>query len=651
MSTDTLNTGIGVDIATLSMLCHVESDVVEDIVRQYEENGAEVTTEQLQHVLSNERNRAKLFRRVAQMRGRSVEGLPETCAPIENFATYLTGGTTSAGFFEVVGDNVAENVSKDTWLSWKRRAIDSGCAKTFVEAVIQEKPAVTSYEEFIQYVADYADKTNAEDAYLAKIAARDLEKLRRDDCPAKTLADAIRRTYNTTAVTTEELCEELRDCKELRLHIYDNIIFSLIIQIEASFVAEGVRNCLERWATSPVVQSIVDQYLASLGVTQDDYEENFQALIDALPDMYRNEDSPDVWKAYKSVEIIKQNTHGEDYDCTKDVFDNDEDASEFCARTQVYVDNGVPQQAAVAQASEDVLAMQDEDVRSGLNPEEFFMKAASLAGRAVQYRYNISDNMERTFRESLGDYADVYDANRERAAAKRAAMAESAKSTIGNLRNKVSRVSLDKSDYGDVADSEENIGLSVKEEARMKRAEYKRQEALNREELAHQERIERDEMNKQARLDRYQEKLDNRGQSRMRNDPRMRNNTGYGNSGYGMNGYGGYNSYGGYNQRGGMFGRRGGMGGYGGYSGYGGYGRGGNFAPRIPTIVIAILINLVIGLLFWVMFKGVKASFATVGLIIATFGFARKQMREPNAIPMIIVGYILVVLAPVIFRG
>lgn len=70
-----------------------------------------------------------------------------------------------------------------------------------------------------------------------------------------------------------------------------------------------------------------------------------------------------------------------------------------------------------------------------------------------------------------------------------------------------------------------------------------------------------------------------------------------------------------------------------------------NFAPQIPVFVMAILIHLVVGLLTFIIFGGLKTAFVIVGLALATFGFIRKQVDEPNSIPMIALGYVITVIA------
>lgn len=74
---------------------------------------------------------------------------------------------------------------------------------------------------------------------------------------------------------------------------------------------------------------------------------------------------------------------------------------------------------------------------------------------------------------------------------------------------------------------------------------------------------------------------------------------------------------------------------------FGTYNTRNDFAPHIPMEFLVCGINVIIALLCLLIFKGSTGLFCCIGLGIACFGFLRKKFNEENAIPMILIGYIV----------
>lgn len=68
-----------------------------------------------------------------------------------------------------------------------------------------------------------------------------------------------------------------------------------------------------------------------------------------------------------------------------------------------------------------------------------------------------------------------------------------------------------------------------------------------------------------------------------------------------------------------------------------------NFSPQIPAWLMATGINVIIGLLVWLIFGQTSAIFTAVGLVISTVGFLKQKHNEPNAGVTIVIGYGLAV--------
>lgn len=599
---DTANKFTG-DYSSLSFRCNVEPDVLDAIVKAYEKANPNPSVTDLETGLNTEKSRATMFACYFAMQSgipaKTVREHITPCPVSMNYEAYASvlqeAISPSHGFFEVTDEsgitasNVKNEVPEERKNDYRERALNNGYPEELVERAIEQMTdSITIYSQFEHLMEKIVDadiekekEQKAGNARLMKAIRNDLQKLWNDRNIVSTCATALYNTYNTTAVSPAELCEELRGSEDLKLDVYREPIYSITHQVKRPFVANAVNACLAKWENSPVITGIINNYLDSTGVPESEREANKKSLLGFLPDNIRNQTAPDVWKQYQAVCIITGRNLGADADASDDIFSTQESATDFAARMESYIDDGVPYDAAQRQAVEDHYQDMPEEERISI-----FGQAGKFVGKAIKFKYDAADSFNSLVERSLGDKAPMYFEHREEIQARKQEMKR------------------------------------IKQENKVAIQQAKLERKLE------QIKEPKEEMPREPKQ--HAPMGNGFGNARY---PDTRYNTGY-NQG-GMFGRGGYN-------QGGMFGRSNYGGGYG--SGYGG-GYGGNFAPRIPVFMMAILIHVIVALLCFLFFGVSKSIFPVAGLLLATFGFIRKRMNEPNAVVMIIAGYVITVIA------
>ena len=121
------------------------------------------------------------------------------------------------------------------------------------------------------------------------------------------LTDLMQKNYNTTAVYPKRL-EKCLDAK-LEPHIleaYKSSLYYAACNIKAPLVHDAVKECLASWITDMDAVNFVRNYYADNDIDFDSVESMCQDAISQLPDNYniKNEESPEIYKAVKFVEIM-----------------------------------------------------------------------------------------------------------------------------------------------------------------------------------------------------------------------------------------------------------------------------------------------------------------------------------------------------------
>ena len=182
----------------------------------------------------------------------------------------------SNGFFEVVGDEEevitnADTIDEITINMFRDNAIRDGYGETIIEAAIALIDSNTKTYDDFEKLIDIAIENERDNKYAEQAKEKrrqasihmEVERLRSIKEPAKYLEQQIYNVYNTTAVQAMELVCESEHNENLQLDIYEEPIYSLIIQLKRPWVEDLVNHCLAKWDGNPVMEGYIMQYLES----------------------------------------------------------------------------------------------------------------------------------------------------------------------------------------------------------------------------------------------------------------------------------------------------------------------------------------------------------------------------------------------------
>ncbi len=238
-----------------------------------------------------------------------------------------------------------------------------------------------------------AESTKVEIDYLCKI-----ENI------VKYADDRIFDCYGTHSVLAMDILKRATD-EELNLDLYQEPIYSLILQVDKDWVAKIVQETMDNWKMKEYPRKFVEDYLRSKGISEDDLDKEKANLISYLSDDYMNDKAPDEYKQFKAVQQILQQSGRMD-DESPDM--SPEDIVEYGATMEMEMDAGTPAEAASACASEAAGKM------------SVSQRAGALCGSIMHFKYKTAKNFEDMFIESMGEYGDTYKVNREAAKTRKA---------------------------------------------------------------------------------------------------------------------------------------------------------------------------------------------------------------------------------------
>lgn len=332
--------------------------------------------------------------------------------------------------FQVVPENYSEAKEKSTskldaktCYVYRERALADGYGETVVEAALDvATEAVESYADFEDVIDSVIRRMNDEKAKEEQKARRlkesvniELDKLRRMQKPAEHLTKLIYKYYNTTAVTALEMLYETEHDERLNLEVYEEPVYSLIMQIKEQWIEDLINDCLAKWENNPVVDGYIEKYLNYLGTPEEQYEQAKMDLISFLPENIQNESSPVVYKQFKAVQLILQENSGENYDASEEVLRDEANMTEYMARFEGLTEEGVPFEAARAEATEATYNYYTEDdCDESKDFSDFVKTAGQFVGKAVNLKCTIAKTFEDAMYEGMGEYADTYRENREK---------------------------------------------------------------------------------------------------------------------------------------------------------------------------------------------------------------------------------------------
>lgn len=444
-----------------------------------------------------------------------------------------------------------------------------------LEPVEEEKPAV---DRRLVKAVDYEIRT----------------KLSKIDNIGQYLANLINGVYHTTAAGVvdvlyhAEFDEEFKD--NLNLEVYQTPMYSVILQIESEWVGKLIQKTVAAWDGHTVVQNQIDAYIDSLGGPKvpGDYESEYKALIDILPENLKNENSPDLYKAYRAM-LLLQRDNTDPYlqkEFESKLLNNADAYETYASEVEFDMLDGTPSEAASYDASSVAYEQFTEEEKSGLN-----VKVAKTLANAVGWGINLKADAVQAYSDTL-------------------------KSTIGE------------ENYIAYEENKETKRLEREAAHELRKAQHAAEKEERRAEKAEEERVKSQQQQQQTQQQAQQQPQKSRSLFGRNHDEyydnRYRNQ--YMNSRYANHNHYGYNQ--GYNSR--------------------AYGQG-NYSPQVPIWLTVSLLNIIIGLIIWLVCGKTLAIISAVGLVISTVGFLKQKHGEKGSVLTIVVGYCIVALTIFIY--
>lgn len=180
--------------------------------------------------------------------------------------------------FEMDSSVVAEEMKEDRYIKFREQMqLDSEYLKR-LEASFAHVP--TTYEEYLQEVQR-----------LTSLSGRDSKAMEAQ------LLNLIREVYSTSCIPITTFTEMLT-----AQGIQQPVIWA-VQNIEDHIVYDCIRKIKKAWEYSVPLHDILCEYY---GVSEDaDISELCQSSISMLPEVYRNEDSPEAYLAYIAIEALQ----------------------------------------------------------------------------------------------------------------------------------------------------------------------------------------------------------------------------------------------------------------------------------------------------------------------------------------------------------
>lgn len=313
-------------------------------------------------------------------------------------------------FFEVVPEDYSEVTVDDTPSSslanFADKAREDGFGETVIERAISMcKGKCDSYEDFLDMIDKGLTSIDEEQTRervrqenIRRSIALELEKLKDADV-IDLINKSIYNNYNTTAVTALELVEECsKSFNEKSEELYKECKYAVYLCMKSEWVKHALAICLDRWDTSMDVKRYITAYLKTVNVEPDNYNAGMRQLVSYLPESIKNENSPMMYKAFRSVQLITAKTFKEPEDFDNQVRESETYYTVLCDCRE----KNIPLLAA-------------EQLATGITAKKHNLveNAGALIGHAVNLKYSIATTFDEALREGLGDRADEFYANRE----------------------------------------------------------------------------------------------------------------------------------------------------------------------------------------------------------------------------------------------
>lgn len=299
-------------------------------------------------------------------------------------------------------EDTSENDNVKSVEKFVKQAVSDGYLGKIVDkaAKIAETKDCGSYEEFEEIIDEVICSEEAENDRLTKKRERikksidiELSRLSKMQNIAQYANYCIYRVYGTHSVTIADILYMATE-ESLNLELYQEPIYSVIIQIESDWVSEAVNKIMNGWTEKEYPKKFVEDYLKSQNIPEELFDSKKKELITYLSVDYQNDIAPDEFKQFKAVQQLLGQ-----YD-SNSLLNNEEGLIQFGGTLTADMDEGLPSEASVHDATKSAL-------------EKVSGKAGELCGKAIALKYKTAKNFEDVMYESLGEYGDAYKEHKE----------------------------------------------------------------------------------------------------------------------------------------------------------------------------------------------------------------------------------------------
>lgn len=308
---------------------------------------------------------------------------------------------------------------------YRQQAENDGYTSTVIQGAVElAKPDnCTCYQDFeklIQKVMDDAESAEVEDnlrkSRVKQAVQIEINRLKKNEKIAEYADEMIYKTYHTHAVCVLDIFSNATE-EQLQLDIYQEPVYSVIIQINKEWVNDIVQKVLASWETREYPKEFVENYLKRLNVAPEDMDRNKVDLLKILKGtIYENDVAPDIYKQFKAVQIIQGNQDPiDEEDLANKIWSQTKSMIEYDALLEYEMEQGTPMQAATACATEGAIESLSEEEQRTIKPTGIIGNAGAFCGRVLSLKYRTAKNFDDMMMESMGEYAPIYQQSREAA--------------------------------------------------------------------------------------------------------------------------------------------------------------------------------------------------------------------------------------------
>lgn len=318
-------------------------------------------------------------------------------------------------------ESTSNNIDDKMLKEFCKRAEADGYSPTMIDnAAGHATGNIHTYEDFEELIGQTMDAVEAAEVQRIRKMARiqksidmEINNLSQMDNVAQHADNLIQRTYNTTAVTALDILKRATD-SELRLEVFKEPIYSLIIQMKRDWVANHISAIHNSWETNQFPRKYVEGFLKSRHIEEPAFTKAKQDLVSILPTTMQSEHSPSVYKQFRAVQLMTQQRLRPDAsDNFTSILENPKYPVEYMNTLEHGLDGGMPAIAASTYATQTA-------IRYVIYGGKTSMAACVFCEKAIGIHYKAAKTYDGMLQECLGKYCPDWNAMQSDIASRRA---------------------------------------------------------------------------------------------------------------------------------------------------------------------------------------------------------------------------------------